>query len=180
MAITRQKKEQILQDLEAKLSKASAIYFAKNSGLSVKQSASLRRKLHEQGIDFVVAKKTLLKLAAKHLNMPELSDDSMEGPIGTAFGYDDVVTPAKVIKTLSKEFTDEKGEKLTLTGGMIDGRVLSKAEAMQIASLPGREQLLAQLVGTMKAPIQGFYGVLHGVMSGFVRTLDAVRANKSE
>jgi large subunit ribosomal protein L10 len=57
--------------------------------------------------------------------------------------------------------------------------LLNKAQAMEMASLPSKQQLLAQLVGTMKAPISGFHGVLHGLMGKFVRTLDAVRAKKA-
>lgn len=175
MAITKEKKSQILKDLEEKFSRAKAVYFAENKGLSVKNVTDLRRSLHEQGVDFVVAKKTLMKLAAKNTNLPELSDDVLPGPIAAVIGYDDVVIPSKLVK----DFAAKAEEKVALTGGVLDGKVLSRAEAVQIASLPSKEQLLAQLVGSMKAPISGFHGALHGLLGKFVRTLEAVRAQKA-
>lgn len=174
MAITKEKKNEILAKLEDNFAKATAVYFAEYKGLSVKEVSELRRKMRELGADYVVAKKTLVKLAAKNKGFPEITDEVIPGPIGVAFGYDDVVAPSKVIK----DFGD--AEKLSLSGGILEGKIISKVEALQIASLPGKDQLLAKLVGTMQAPISGFYGALHGVLSKFVRTLDAYRATKSE
>ncbi|MBD3269926.1 50S ribosomal protein L10 [Candidatus Peregrinibacteria bacterium] len=175
MAITRDKKVEVLKDLEDKFSRAQAVYFAKYNGLSVKEAGDLRAKLREAGIDYVVAKKTLMKLAAKNQNLPELSDEVLEGPISAVFGYDDVVAPSKIIKNF-----DAKGEKVSLTGGILERELIDKAQALQLASLPSKLELIAKLVGTMKAPISGFHGALHGVMSKFVRTLDAYKATKTE
>jgi len=75
MAITKAKKGQILKDLEEKFSRAKSIYFAENKGLSVKDVTLLRKKLHDSGADFVVAKKTLMKLAAKNQKLPEITDE---------------------------------------------------------------------------------------------------------
>lgn len=175
MAITKEKKSQILKDLEEKFSRAKAVYFAENKGLSVKNVTELRHSLHDKGVDFVVAKKTLMKLAAKNSNFPEISDDVLTGPIAAVIGYDDIVLPSKLVK----EFGAKAEDRVILTGGILDGKLLSKVEAMQIASLPAKEQLLAQLVGSMKAPISGFHGALHGLLGKFVRTLEAVRAQKA-
>lgn len=175
MAITKEKKGQILKDLEEKFAKAKAVYFAENKGLSVKQTMELRRALRAEDVDFVVAKKTLMKLAAKNSNLPELSDEILTGPIAAVIGYEDSVLPSKLVKDFGK--TAE--EKVVLTGGILDGKILNQAEAIQIASLPSKQELLAKLVGSMKAPISGFHGALHGLLGKFVRTVDAVRAQKA-
>ena len=98
MAITKKQKGQILQNLEEKFSRAQAVYFAENKGLTVKDVSALRKKLHENGVDFVVAKKTLMKLAAKNQNLPEISDEVLTGPIAAVIGYADMVIPSKIVK----------------------------------------------------------------------------------
>lgn len=174
MAVSKQKKVEVLKGLEEKFAKAKAVYFAEYRSIDVKSITELRKKLRENGVDYVVAKKTLIRLAAKNNNLPDLSKEMMTGPVAAVFGYDDIVIPSKLIHEFSK-----KNENLKLIGGLIEGKLLSKADAMKMANLPSKEQLLAQLVGSMKAPISGFHGVLHGVMSKFVRTVAAVRDKKS-
>ncbi|MCC6643856.1 50S ribosomal protein L10 [Candidatus Peregrinibacteria bacterium] len=159
MAITKEKKSSVLKKLEEKFAKAQAIYFAENKGLKVKDVTKLRQNLRDQGIDFVVAKKTLMKLAAKNQNLPEISDDLLPGPIAAVIGYEDMIIPSKLVK----DFGATVENKIVLTGGIMEGKLLSQAEAVKLASLPSKIQLLAQLVGTMKAPITGFYMVLKGL-----------------
>lgn len=159
MAITKSQKGQILKDLEEKFSKAKAVYFAENKGLTVKDVTNLRRKLREQGVDFVVAKKTLMKLAAKNQNLPEISDEVLPGPIAAVIGYEDMILPSKIVK----DFGDTVEKKVILTGGIMEGKLLSQAEAVELASLPSKQQLLARLVGAMKSPLTGFYMVIKGL-----------------
>lgn len=174
MAVTKAQKEEILKKLEDNFAKAKAVYFAQNKGLEVKKVTALRKKLHKEGIDLVVAKKTLMKIAAKKNNLPDLSNEVMEGPVAAAFGYKDVVIPAKLLYEFSKE-----NENLQLLGAVVEGKLLSKAEAKQLATLPSREELLAKLVGSMKAPVSGFHGVLSGVLRKLVYGLKAVHDKKA-
>lgn len=169
MAVNKAKKEEVLKILEDKFAKAKAIYFSDYRGLTVKQVGQLRRKLRENGVDYYVAKKTLMRLSAKNVNLPEIPNDIMTGPVGAVFGYDDVVLPVKTLHTFAKN-----SEKLEILGGFVDGKYISKSEAMTLAELPSREELLAKLVGSMKSPISGFHGVLSGVMRSFVYALKAV------
>jgi large subunit ribosomal protein L10 len=160
MAITKEKKGQILKDLEEKFSRAKSVYFAENKGLTVKNVTALRKKLHDNGVDFVVAKKTLMKMAAKKNNLPEITDEVLTGPIAAVIGYDeDLIAPSKMVK----DFGDTVESKVVLTGGIMEGRLLSKAEAIELASLPSKLQLLARLVGSMKSPLTGFYMVIKGL-----------------
>ncbi len=160
MPITKSQKGQILKDLEEKFSRAKSVYFAENKGLSVKNVTDLRRKLHAEGVDMVVAKKTLMKLAAKNQNLPEISDEVIPGPIAAVIGYgEDTILPSRLVK----EFGDGVEKKVELTGGIMDGKLLSRAQAMELASLPSKVQLLARLVGTMKAPLTGLYMIFKGL-----------------
>lgn len=169
MAITRSQKEEILQELVDKFKQAKSVVFAEYRGLTVKDVARVRAELRAKGVDYKVAKKTLLRLAAKEAGMEEIPNEVMEGPISAVFSFEDEVSGPKIIHTLGKEL-----EGLTLKGGVMDGKLLTQADAVQLASIPSREELLAKLVGSMKAPISGFHGVLYGTMRQFVGTLQAI------
>jgi len=170
MAVTKAHKGDVLKNLEEKFARAKAIYFAQNNGLKVKKVTDLRKKLHKEGIDFVVAKKTLMKIAAKKNNLPELTDEMMSGPVAAAFSYEDVVAPAKLLYDFSKE-----NENLQLLGALVEGKLVNKAMAKQLATLPSKMELLAKLVGSMKAPISGFHGALSGIMRKMVYVLKSLQ-----
>jgi len=174
MAVTKAQKEEVLKRLEENFAKAKAVYFAQNKGLEVKKVTDLRKKLYKEGIELVVAKKTLMKIAAKKNGLPDLTDEMMDGPVAAAFGFGDVIIPAKVLYDFSKENVN-----LQLIGGVVEGKLLNKAEAKQLATLPSRTELLAKLVGSMKSPISGFHGVLAGTLRKLVYGLKAVHDKKA-
>lgn len=173
MAVSKEKKEEVLKELDKKFSEAKCVYFADFRGLSVSQLGKLRRELRDQQVDYKVAKKTLMKISVKNANYDDIPDDLMQGPVGAAFGYSDEITPVKVLHKFSKEF-----ENLEILGGMISGKYMSKADAIALAQLPSREELLAKLVGSMQAPISGFHAVCSGVMRNFVYACKAVADKK--
>lgn len=175
MPLSREQKAELLNDLVDKFSKAKSVSFSDYRGLSVNEMQELRGKLREKGMEYKVAKKTLFRLACKEAGIKEIPDEALEGPIGAAFSYEDEVAPFRVISVCSKEW-----ESLQLLGGIMEGNGIGVNSAKELASLPSKEELLAKLVGSMKAPISGFHGVLHGVMRKFVGTMDAVRAQKEE
>lgn len=175
MAITKAKKEEVLKKLEEKFSNAKSVYFTDFKGMTVKDLHSLRGKLREQNVEYVVAKKTLIQLAAKNNNLSEIPKDIMQGSVGTVFSYDDEISGIKTIHEFSK-----KVENIKILGGVLDGKFLDMNEALQLAQLPSRDELLAKLVGSIKAPISGFHGVLHGVIRSFVGTLHAYSNEKSQ
>ncbi len=175
MAVSKAKKGEVLAELNEKFGKATAVYFSDYRGLSVTKLGELRKRLREQKVEYVVAKKTLMRIALKNNNLPDVPDDLMQGPVGAAVSYDDVISAVKVLHNFSKE-----AEQLQILGGMVEGRYVSQAEAKSLATLPSREQLLAKLLGSLNAPISGFHGVLHGVMSKFVRTVQAVHDKQAQ
>lgn len=175
MAVTKEKKKELLQDLDDKFGKAQAVYFADYRGLSVKDMGSLRSQLRENGVDFRVAKKTLMQLSLKNSNLPEAPSEVMAGPVGAAFGYEDVIAAVKALHTFSKT-----NDNLKILGGLVEGKFITQAEALELAQLPSREELLAKLVGSMKAPVSGFYGVTSGMLRGLIQVLKAYGEQKPE
>lgn len=174
MPVTRQKKEAILQELISHFKRAKAVVFTEFRGLTMLETEELREKLREKAIDHKVAKKTLIQKASKETGFPDLDADSLEGPISVSFGYEDVILPCKILSTFAKVHPT-----IQIRGGFIEGKLLSREEIQKLAALPSREQLIAQFVGTLKAPINGFYGVLHGTLQKFVLTLNAVKEKKN-
>lgn len=175
MAVTKDKKSEVLKDLEDKFGKAEAVYFADYRGLSVKDISALRVKLREEGVDFRVAKKTLMQLSLKNSDLPEAPSEVMQGPVGAAFSYEGVIAAVKALHEFSKG-----NDKLKILGGLVDGKFITQAEAVELAKLPTREELLAKLVGSIKAPISGFYGVSSGVLRGFLQVMKAYSEKKPE
>lgn len=165
MAKSRAVKARELQELEEKIRASRGGVILGYQGLTAQEMHDLRCRLREQGAELVVAKNTFLFRVARAAGLERVLE-WVEGPTAVAFGYDD---PAALARTL-KEFSGEH-EKLVLRGGYLEGVPLSAHEVRELASLPARPVLLAQvvgalggvlyqLVGTLQAPVQGFLGVL--------------------
>lgn len=174
MPATRKQKEETLKSLKESFKKAKTVVFSQYKGTTVKDMRSLRRKLRENSVEFRVAKKTLMKLAAKEVGFDDIPAEVLEGPIGLAFGMKDEIAPAKVIYEFGKT-----NEHVKLTGAIFEGKLIGAADAKVIAMLPGREVLLAKLVGCMKSPIAGFHGILHALLRNFVYALSEVQKKKT-
>lgn len=169
MPLTKAQKKEILDALISEMKSAKSVVFADFQGMPVKEVKKLRSQLREKGIKYRVAKKTLIRLAAKELGYGEIPDSVLEGPVAVACGLEDEVAGPKIIFEFGK-----KDKALKLRGALLNGKILSVAETKQLASLPGKEELLTKLVYLLKSPIQGFHGVLHGTLAGFVRALDGI------
>ncbi len=173
MAVTKAQKTEIKNDLVECFKKAKSAVFSQYQGTNVKNIRDLRKKLRGGNAEFKVARKTLIAIAAKEAGCPEVPEALLVGQVGVAFSYGDEVAGAKTVNDFAKTV-----ESIKIIGAFFEGKYLDAASAKVIASLPSRDQLLAQLVGVLKGPISGFHGTLHGVLSGFVRTVDALRAKK--
>lgn len=173
MAITRLRKEETLEKLVASFGSAKSVVFAKNIGLSVADTKSLRSVLREENISFTVAKKTLFQKAAESANCEGFDSSVLEGAIGAAVSSEDEVTAAKMIATFAK-----KNKKIEIIAGIVDGKFLGTKEIVALSSMPSKDELYAKLLGSMQAPLVGFVGIGHNLISGLVRTLDQVREQK--
>jgi len=170
MPVTKQKKADILKDLDTYFNDAKSVVFTNYKGVSVKDISTLRRQLAAKDCKFKVAKKTLIKIAAAKAGFKDIPDESFTGQVGAAFSQGDEVAAAKILYDFSKTH-----EQIQLLGALMEGRALTKAETMVLAKLPGRQELLSRLVGSMKAPVSNFHGVLYALLRNFVGVVSAYK-----
>lgn len=154
MAITKEKKVAILAKLNDALETAQSLVFVHFKGLSVRDTEEMRNKLRTEGVSYTVAKKSLIKRALGEKGyagtQPELADE-----IALAWG-DDLVAPAREIQA----FVKSTKEKVTIVGGMFEGRYMDAAEMTEIASIPSELVLRGMFVNLINSPIQRFATVL--------------------
>jgi large subunit ribosomal protein L10 len=170
----RAQKQQFVEGLAGKLAVAECVYVTDFTGLDVERMTQLRSKLRGSNAEYVVVKNTLARRAIAGTSAEALGS-LLEGPTAFALSRADVVAAARALTDFAKE-----GDLPRLKGGIVAGRIVGIDEIRRLASLPGREALLSQIVGSLKSPIQGLVYVLSGVLSMFVRTVDALRAQKAE
>ena len=173
MAKTRVQKQEMIADLTDKFRRMKAAAFASISGFTMKDADDLRTKSRKAGVEVVVSKKTLLKIAAKDAGQESVDPSALDGSILSAFAFEDEVSAAKVLADLSK------GKKtIKILGGVLEGKTVSADEVIKLAALPSKTELLSQLVGSLNAPISGFVNVLAGNLRGLVTVLKAVQEKK--
>ena len=173
MAITRSKKEEILDALVASFGTAKSVVFAKNKGLTVSDAKDLRGKLREENISFTVAKKTPFRKAAENNNVEGFDIEVLNGAVGAAISSEDEVIGAKMIATFAKT-----NPNIELVAGIVDGKFLNTQEITDLSKLPSREELYAKMLGSMQAPLSGFVGVSTNLIAGLARCIDGVREQK--
>ena len=173
MSLNIEEKKEVVAEVSARLAKAQAVVLAEYRGLPVEQITVLRSQARASGVYLRVLKNTLARRAVQGTPFEKLSDQ-MVGPL--AYGIsDDPVAAAKVLHAYAKG-----NEKLVIKGGAMPNQVLTAKEVGSLATMPGREQLLATLLGTMQAPVAKFVQTLNEVPSKFVRALAAVRDQKEK
>ena len=166
----RTEKEQMVSELKDKLEGAKSLYYTDFTGLNVKRMTELRRRLKRTGTDYVVIKNTL---ALRAVNESGLVGEKLKGPTGLVVGKDPVAA-AKVLADFAKEF-EQKPE---VKGGMLDGKSVDAAQVKQLASLPSREQMLADLGAGLQSPMAAFVGALNGLLYMFAGALDALKSQR--
>lgn len=172
--LTKDKKEKIIKEIKQKAKDSKAIVFANYSGLGVKDISDLRKELREQGVEFKVARKTLVNLALKEANINDVDARALDGQLGVAFGLGDEVAPAKIINKFSKT-----NENLKILGGILENKFIDADSILALAKLPSREELLAKVVGSISAPMSGLLNVFGGNMRALVYALNAVKEKKA-
>ncbi|MFH1643397.1 MAG: 50S ribosomal protein L10 [Patescibacteria group bacterium] len=172
MAKTKEQKQEALKNLKEKIADQKAIVFVDYKGLKVQDLLDLRETLRENNSQFLIEKKTLIKLALKDNEM-ETNTDEMEGQIGLIFGYDDELSPAKTAYNFSK-----KNNNMKILGGYIESQkneFLNPAMIVQLGQLPSRKELLSKLVGSISSPIVSFNNVLQGNIKGLLQVLSTIK-----
>lgn len=134
-------------DLTEKLSRSKSVVVADYRGLTVAQVNKLRKKMREANVDYEVVKNRLFKIAASENGFDQM-DAMLKGPSAFAIGYEDPVSPAKVLSEFAKD-----AEKLQIKGGWLGTQSLSINHVKDLANMPSREQLLARMLGSLNSPI---------------------------
>jgi len=158
------------------LKKGQGYILVNNKGLTLSQATALRKKLRESNVALKVVKNTLLRIALKEAGYDAdavshlLTNETM-----IAVGYDNPVTPAKLLMEYAKD-----NDKLQVKGGYFEGKALDSAGVESLSKMPGREELLQRFLGSLNAPAQNFVYALNATVSKPVYLLDAVRRQKEE
>jgi len=164
-----QKAEQV-ELLTEKLRKAKVALLTDYRGLTVTQLQDLRGKLRTGDVEYRVIKNTLARRAAEAAGVSALQSE-LEGPVAIAFGYDDLSLPSKLIN----DWVRTTRLKLDVKGGLVEGRVFTQDQVKQLADLPSREALIAQLMGTLQSPVGQLVGIMQTPLQQLLGVLNAYK-----
>ena len=160
--------------LQTKFADAKAAVLSDYCGLNVQEMSELRGMLRKADVELHVVKNTLARRAVESTHLKPLAD-YVKGPTAVALTIDDAVGMTKVLTEYTK-----KEPKLEIRIGVVEGRVLTAEQLIQVAALPSREVLLAQMLGAMQNPLSGLVGVLHGVLRQLLYALVAIKEAKGQ
>ena len=161
-------KDKLVAELKQKLDGAKALYYTDFTGLNVKRMTDLRRRLRKANVEYVVIKNTL---ALRAVNDAGLVGTKLKGQTGLVIAKD-AVAAAKVLA----DFAKENDARPAVKGGLLDGKAVNVEQVKKLASMPSREQMLADLGAGLQSPMAAFVGALNGLMYMMVGALEARRA----
>ncbi len=170
---TKAFKDEKIAKIKENVDKAQVAIVTEYKGMTVEEITKLRRALQKDGGDYMVTKNTLAKIALKDTPY-EVLTEKLTGPIAIAFGFEDPVSPAKVLSKFIKE--TKKG---TVVAAALDGKLLSAEEAKALAEIPSKEEIYAKMLGSINSPATGIVGAINAVMASLTRAVAAVRDKKA-
>ena len=155
-------KKTVVADIKDKFDRAKCVVLVDYRGLTVAEDTELRSQLRKAGVEYAVLKNTMISRAIEGMNVDEMHA-SLEGPTAVAFGYEDMIAPAKILSEFAK-----KSKKLTIKCGVCDGDFLDENGVKALADLPSKEVLIAKIMGSMMSSV-----------SKFVYCVEAIRKQKA-
>ncbi|NOZ62940.1 MAG: 50S ribosomal protein L10 [Calditrichaeota bacterium] len=170
--MARPEKEKVVEEIAEKITQANGVYLADYKGLDVEEISDLRNKLREAEVEFKVVKNTLARLSVNKIGYEGLLP-YLNGPTAMAFALADPLAAAKVLADFAK-----KNEKLQLKACIFDGTIYGEDRVKEIAQLPSKEQIHAQTVGMISAPLRSLVTVLNGMLASIVNVLDQIKEQK--
>ncbi len=170
----RDEKGKIIHELQQKANRAVIAVVTDFQGMNVEEMTHLRRNLRENNIELCVVKNTLARIALEGSPHDGIKD-KFKDCCAIAFGYDDPVTPAKVLVDFEK-----KSKKFKTRFASLEGRYLESAAMKELSELPGREELLARMLGTMTAVPTSFVSLFSNIIREMMNALDAIREQKEK
>jgi len=163
-----------VDDLSEKLGRAKGVYLTDYLGLNVEDITDLRREFYANDVEYMVAKNTLFKLAAKNSDLSGL-DDYLNGATAVALSYEDPISPARVLKKFTNDHDLPK-----VKGIVIDGNIIDVSEFARIANLPSKDESLAKLVALLQSPLMKLIWALKSPMSDMTNMLNNLKDKQSK
>jgi large subunit ribosomal protein L10 len=162
-----------LEIISEKFSKAKAVYFTEYHGLKVGEITKLRSLFFSSNVEYLVAKNTILKLAAEKNKIKGL-EGLLKGSTAIAISYDEPVSPAKVIKDFNKD-----SDLPYVKGILFDGDILPGGDLKRLAEMPSKEEMLSQLISMLQSPVQKFVSTINSPMQNMLGVISNLKEKKS-
>jgi large subunit ribosomal protein L10 len=169
----RKDKEAVIAEVAELLESTETVFVSDYRGLTVSELSELRGMLRQSGARVRIVKNTLGTIAAERAGRTTLKE-LLSGPTAVTFCGDDPAAAAKAIADYARTHPQ-----LEVRGGLMAETLLDASQLRVFATLPSRDVLVAQVVGTLAAPMTGLVTVLQGTVSGFVRALNQVAEQKA-
>jgi large subunit ribosomal protein L10 len=172
----RTKKESFVSELRERINRAPVLYLTDFTGLDVKAMTELRSALRKSGAEYLVVKNRLaMRAFSETEGMPDISE-SLTGPTGFVFGYEDAAAAAKALS----DFASDHDKKPVFKLGVLDRKVLQPEQVEKIAKLPPKEQLLAELAGAFEAPMAALAAALGAKLQEAVGLFEALKEERAK
>jgi large subunit ribosomal protein L10 len=172
--LTRQRKAEIVEELRQKLQRARGIYLVDFAGMTVADSRALRKELRPKGLEYKVAKNTLIRRALQSLGDSSPLEQHLVGQTGLVLSYTDGVAPARLLREFIKQM-----EKPRLKAALVEGQYFDGAQLEQLASLPTREELIAGILASLQAPTAGIAGAIAALLRDLAYLIEEVARKRS-
>ncbi len=170
----RVEKELMVEEIYRQVESSQSMFVANFMGLKAQELEEFRNQLKPLSSDCMIVKNTLLSRAIQKASLPSL-DEHLKGPTAVIFGRGDDVAVAKRVMQFIKDH-----ELLKIKVGIVEKNVIAKEQITFLASLPGREVLIAKVVGSLKSPLFALVGVLSALQRGLVVALAAIQEKKEK
>jgi len=164
----------MIKNLKEKFLNSEGIFVTSFKGFTVAESNEIRKLIREKGGEFRVVKNTLIRIASQETPVQPVNE-YIEGPTALVIAYKDPIEIAKVLNKFVKDHPS-----LKIRGFVIQGKGFEASAIEELVKLPPKEVLLAQVLGTLQAPIANFIGVLSAIIRNFLYVLKAVEEKKAK
>lgn len=171
----KEEKAAAVAELHEKFARARLAIMTECTGVPVNQITELRKRLRGAKAELRVVKNTMATRAAEG-TMLAGAKAHFKGPLAVIVGYDDPVMPAKILREFIS--TDKRDEKIRITGGVLEGKLLQASQVVAVASLPTKVVLLSMLLSAMQGPVRGLVFGLSGLVQQFVGVIRAIQDKK--
>ncbi len=166
LALTREKKADLIEEYGRRLARAQVMIWSRFGNLPTPVVNTLRNQLRGLHAEVMVVKNTLMGRALEEAGLP-VEPSLMAGPYMVTFVYDDIASVAKTLSDFAR-----LNPAFEIAGGLVGGKYADAAQVQSLSTLPSREQILAQVLGGLQAPMRGLVNVLAGTIRGLVTVLN--------